>query len=361
MLEIGRVIKEERKKNQVTQSELADFCHVTKASVSKWEQGLTYPDISLLPKIAAYFNISIDNLLLFNQKLSKEALRKKYFDFAKAFAQEPFHQVYEELSLFIKKHYHDENVLLQMSILLLNHSMLSDHQEKVLEDVESYLKRLEHLSSDVWMLKQANSLLGIVGLSRQKPEMTLKRLAGAAKPSVGDKLLLAQAYTQSGNQLEARRTIQVLIYEHILEIIGSTQTYLPLLQSDNYLLNETIKRTEGLIELYEIDQLHPNLSLQFYLSAALVFAEQAKKELVFSYLTKYVRVCESDLFPVKLAGDAYFNLLDEWIEALDLGASPPRDDKIIKESMRSALQLPQFADYQDDFRMVKLQERLECI
>lgn len=361
MLEIGQVIKRERKKNQVTQSELADFCNVTKASVSKWEQKLTYPDITLLPKIAAYFNISIDDLLVFNQTVDKESLRKTYFKFAKGFSKENFDDVHEEIKLYIKKHYNDENVLLQMSILLLNHSMLSEDKESIIKEVETYLERIERISSDVWMLKQANSLLGIVGLFSNKPEMTLKRLSGATKPSVGDKLLLAQGYVQSEETLEAKRTIQVLIYEHLLEIIGSSQTYLPLVQSDHYLLRETIRRTEALIELYEVDQLHPNLSLQFYLSAALVFAEQEKSHLMFAYLTQYVRVCEESLFPIELKGDAYFYLLDDWIEELDLGASPPRDDQIIKESMRSALSLPQLSKYQTDKSMVKLKERLRCI
>ncbi|WP_419762087.1 helix-turn-helix domain-containing protein, partial [Bacillus mobilis] len=36
---------------------------ITKASVSKWETGQSYPDITFLPLLASYFNISIDELI----------------------------------------------------------------------------------------------------------------------------------------------------------------------------------------------------------------------------------------------------------------------------------------------------------
>jgi transcriptional regulator with XRE-family HTH domain len=42
---------------------LAEVLGVTYQSVSKWETGITMPDITLLPAIAEYFNVSVDELL----------------------------------------------------------------------------------------------------------------------------------------------------------------------------------------------------------------------------------------------------------------------------------------------------------
>jgi len=52
-----------RKQNNKTQEELAQALNVTNQSVSKWESGVCCPDISLLPDIAKYFNVSVDELL----------------------------------------------------------------------------------------------------------------------------------------------------------------------------------------------------------------------------------------------------------------------------------------------------------
>ena len=56
-MKIGRIVSEKRKERGMTQQELADFIGVSKASVSKWENNLTYPDITLLPLLAAFFDI----------------------------------------------------------------------------------------------------------------------------------------------------------------------------------------------------------------------------------------------------------------------------------------------------------------
>lgn len=61
-LKIGEKIKSKRKEYEYTQEELANMLYVTKAAVSKWENGESYPDITLLPKIAQLFHITMDQL-----------------------------------------------------------------------------------------------------------------------------------------------------------------------------------------------------------------------------------------------------------------------------------------------------------
>ncbi len=56
-------IAELRKEKGIGQQDLADVLGVSFQSVSKWETGISMPDITLLPDIAEYFNISIDELL----------------------------------------------------------------------------------------------------------------------------------------------------------------------------------------------------------------------------------------------------------------------------------------------------------
>ena len=59
---IGNAILKLRKAKNITQEELAKIIGVTNQAVSKWETGGGLPDIELLPKIADYFNVSIDKL-----------------------------------------------------------------------------------------------------------------------------------------------------------------------------------------------------------------------------------------------------------------------------------------------------------
>lgn len=61
-LKLNETISFYRKKQELTQEQLANALGVTNQSVSKWESGQCCPDISLLPQLAELFGISIDEL-----------------------------------------------------------------------------------------------------------------------------------------------------------------------------------------------------------------------------------------------------------------------------------------------------------
>jgi transcriptional regulator with XRE-family HTH domain len=73
---IGENLKELRKKKNNTQEDLAEFLTVSSAAVSKWERGECYPDIEFLPKIASYYDISLDDLFGMGEIKKKECIEK---------------------------------------------------------------------------------------------------------------------------------------------------------------------------------------------------------------------------------------------------------------------------------------------
>ena len=69
---IGRTIARKRRSRGITQEALAAHLGVSKAAVSKWELGQSLPDVSLLPRIAAYFSLTLDELFDWRGALSEE-------------------------------------------------------------------------------------------------------------------------------------------------------------------------------------------------------------------------------------------------------------------------------------------------
>ena len=59
----GNFIAERRKAINMTQKELADKLHITDKAVSKWERGLSFPDISILIPLSEVLNVSLYDLL----------------------------------------------------------------------------------------------------------------------------------------------------------------------------------------------------------------------------------------------------------------------------------------------------------
>ncbi len=62
-MEIGVVIKEAREQKHLTQEELARELSVTPQAVSRWETGVSYPDIAMVPEIVRVLEVSADKLL----------------------------------------------------------------------------------------------------------------------------------------------------------------------------------------------------------------------------------------------------------------------------------------------------------
>lgn len=75
MLKLGENLKKFRLNRELTQEQLADVLGVSAQAVSRWENGTTYPDITLLPAIASYFDISIDEILGFDTARKEEKIK----------------------------------------------------------------------------------------------------------------------------------------------------------------------------------------------------------------------------------------------------------------------------------------------
>ena len=56
-------INELRKKNNLSQDGFANLFHVSRQTVSSWENGKSYPDVEMLIKISQHFGISVDDLV----------------------------------------------------------------------------------------------------------------------------------------------------------------------------------------------------------------------------------------------------------------------------------------------------------
>jgi len=74
---IGEILRDRRKANGLTQEQVAEALNVSFQSVSRWENGLSYPDITLVPTIARLFDVSTDTLFDMDTT-ERERTRERY-------------------------------------------------------------------------------------------------------------------------------------------------------------------------------------------------------------------------------------------------------------------------------------------
>lgn len=355
-----------RRIKKITQEQLADFVGVTKASVSKWETGQSLPDVLLLPRIAAYFDVTIDELLGYELWLSKEQIRKLYQELASDFAERPFEEVMEKSRGLVKRYYSCYPFLFQMASLWLNHAELekdAGKQRQVLEEIRKLCEHIIEDCKDIGICNDAMLLRSLVELQLGKTQEVIETLEELLNPyrlvNQSDGLLI-QAYQMSGNMEKAGSFTQISMFLHLMSLVGSAVQYLNIHSGDLKVCKETITRIRVVAEAYELEQLHPNTMAQFYYQAAIVYCMHGQCEEAVQMLERYGAVIEELLKDgqILLHGDAYFDRLSEWIEKLDIGADAPRDMRVVMESVMQTLEHPAFKILEEDAAFVRIKRRL---
>ncbi len=109
-MNIGNKIKELRKSRGITQEQLAESIGISFQAVSKWENNIAFPDITLLPVLARYFDVSMDTLFDFNQS----EIEEKALDIAKESWKYRFSDKEKTREILEKglKEYPDNDILL---------------------------------------------------------------------------------------------------------------------------------------------------------------------------------------------------------------------------------------------------------
>lgn len=119
-INIARTIATKRKERGITQDELAKYMCVSRVSISKWETGQSYPDIQLLPKLASYFDISMDELMGYEPQMTAEDIRKLNLELMEGFATRSFEEAKADCDDIIKKYYSCWPLLFQIGMIFMN-------------------------------------------------------------------------------------------------------------------------------------------------------------------------------------------------------------------------------------------------
>jgi len=122
MLYIAENVRALRKANDMTQEEVAEKLGVSPQSVSKWERGDTYPDITLLPSIANLYKTSVDALIGMDKINDAEARTAVFFEGQKRLREgdnDGAASIFEEA---LKLYPDDENIIMELALVLAHDS-----------------------------------------------------------------------------------------------------------------------------------------------------------------------------------------------------------------------------------------------
>jgi transcriptional regulator with XRE-family HTH domain len=362
-INIASVLVNKRKEKGITQDNLANYIGVSKASVSKWETGQSYPDITFLPQLASYFNISIDDLMDYKPQMMKEDIRNLYHKLSADFASGPFDDVMTHCREIIKKYYACFPLLLQMGILIVNYCSLTRDKNQIaslIAEAKELFIQVKKESGDVKMADMALYMEAFCCINLGDPDTALELLEGKDAVALPPELLMSSAYQMTGRGDKAKAVLQVGIYQNIVVLFNYFPAYLILCTDAPERYEEVLRRAFTVAEAFDLKHLHPAVLIGLYISAAQGYIAQGNMDKALDMLQKYTQIVTGDIYPLSLHGDEFFNMLDSWLAELDLGTEMPRDEKTVKQSMADAIiNNPVFSSLTDEPRFRRIAEKLK--
>lgn len=366
-LNISKCIVQKRKEKGITQEKLAEYIGVSKASVSKWESGQSYPDILLLPELATFFNVSVDELLGYSPQLTNEDIKKMYNKLSHEFAVKPFDEVMEQCNKIIKEYYSCFPFLLSMIQLLLNHSTLAkteDTKKEILQQCILLSQRVKEESESISEFKSANSMEALAEMGLGNSEEVIRLLNDKLVPYSGDDVMLIMAYQMLGENDQANKVNQILLYQNVIDTLTLLTNYLSLHMMEPVLFEQIYSQGIQIIDSFQMKEIITNAVFGIHIVAAQGYLLQQEKEKALKALKQYVNIVCGYQYPLRLKGNRYFNQVDTWLEDnITIGTSSPIDEITIKTNfIKMVDENPAFTPLREDeqYKMIlkNLKEKL---
>jgi transcriptional regulator with XRE-family HTH domain len=363
-INLGKIISSKRREKGITQEELANHLGVSKPAVSKWESGQSYPDILLLPVLASYFNISIDNLIGYEPQMEKEDIRKLYHRLADDFAKKAFHSVYTECEEYVKKYFSCWYLQYQIGILYLNHSTLAGSPEQVqvvLQRAVEIFEAVEKYCEDISFAKQAMQLKAYAYLTLQKPVEAIDILEKLNEPLIRTETLLVRAYQMNGDNEKALEYLQGFTFENLNIMLSAAPDFFQMYADKPDKMDLFYEIFIKLIEVFELEQLYPAKIYSIYLVAAAIYVMQGRNEKALDVLEKYVKLAKDSLHDeFQLHGNRIFDLIENYLKTIDAELSAPRNAEVIWKDIKNVIaENPAFAALESEPRFHKIKRALK--
>jgi tetratricopeptide (TPR) repeat protein len=297
----------------------------------------------------------------YEPQLSKKEIGKIYRTLYEDFSKKSFDEAVEQCREIIKKYYSCFPLLLQMGELLMSASVMTDDKEKssdLITQAKDLFVRVKTQSDNAELIKTALFTEASCAMLQGKHNEVIELLEKPFSPLLPHEILLSSAYEATGRNAEAKSILQAGIFENIISVLSLLTTYAQLSIEDIGRVEEIVKRTEAIVESFNIKKFQGSSILSHYVIAAqsCLINKNIKKSL--DFLEQYTELVEGDIsFQIK--GDSFFDSIDNWLNENEL-YSPITPHETIKTGLADiVINNPNFSVLNDNPRYQNIVKRLK--
>lgn len=258
-MNIGEVIRENRKNKNMTQEEMAARLGVTAPAVNKWENGNSMPDIMLLAPIARLLGITLDTLLSFREELTEEEIGAFIKEGDERLGRESYDEVFAWAKGILELYPSCEPLILEMAAILDAQRVLKEIPDGEKYDAyicDCYNRVLQ--SRDENMRQRAADVLFGFYVRHEQYEKAEEVLVYIPEQNPERKRKQAQLYSETGRIQEAYQTYEELLFSgyQFMGAVFHGMYMLALQDKDMKKAHRLAAKQEGLAVLFEMGRYH---------------------------------------------------------------------------------------------------------
>lgn len=229
-MKINEVIRKYRKAVNLTQEQVANYLGVTAPAVNKWENGISYPDITLLAPLARVLKTDVDTLLSFNEELTDIEINKLVEDVSELAQKESFEKAYKRGEELIKE-YSNCDVLILSIAQVLNVFLRINRVENSEQYETKIFQWYELIATSDKQEIASMAIAALVSKYTEKEEFDKAQQLLDRIPPIGydKKLMQAMLFEKQAKYEEAYEIYEQMIYMNANEICNVIQILLTLL------------------------------------------------------------------------------------------------------------------------------------
>lgn len=284
-MNISDTIRTYRKELGMTQEQMANQLGVSAPAVNKWENGISYPDISMLAPLARLLKIDINELLSFEEELSEQEVAAFIRQLSENIMSDGMEKSFQKARDLIKQ-YPNCNQLILWSAQILNGYLVMKLQD--IEDKKQYEEEITRwfekvaFCEDVELAKSAQMSLAQSLMKDKKYEEAQKLLDKIPPIGFDKRPVQIQLYTQKEQYEDAFKELEGMLYQNSNGLLSNIAQIIMLLcnrkEYDSALkYAELVKQVASLFDLGDYAG---------YSSCFSIYAEMGDKESAIDALEK---------------------------------------------------------------------------
>lgn len=257
-MKINEIIRERRITKGFTQEQIANYLGVSTPAVNKWEKGISYPDITLLPMLARILDTDLNTLLSFQDDLSQKEIALFMNEVSETIDKNGFEAGFNQAINKIKEFPTCDLLIYNLAMLLDGTLLMSDDLVKVKyqEKIEELYDRVAQ-SNNIDIKEQVQVHLISKAMTNQNYEKAQEMLDTlSTKNTIDIKKIQAEIYIGQGKIDKGAR----LIEEKLLATTNEIHSLLMVLMDialkearieDAEYIAEVDKQVAQLLDLWE--------------------------------------------------------------------------------------------------------------